>query len=311
MAHYTKLNKSEMSAALREYGITDFRTTHLSGGMANTSYVVWTRDAAYVLTVLDNHHAKSADQLGRLLITLQDNGIQTQSVVRTLKAEVISVSDKRLFILKSYIKGYSPDPLPEEYLNQVGSYLAQIHKIPVPSWLPLRGRRLPTDWRTRIESFADRKFADWLVKKIELTAPLEEFDGPSGLIHGDVFADNIVVDEANRLSIIDWETACHDLFVLDVGMTLVGLCRIEGSFSPKRANLILNSYQVHRCMVENEKASLEMAVIYNSVIIAYHRYLRHHVTYPDRAKQHLYLEFPGFVKTVEERWRQLIAMSNL
>src|SRR5208283_2176079 len=155
----------------RKYGVADFRVEHLSGGMANTSYLISAKSGTYVLTILDNHDAGSADALARLMERLVANGIPTQSVIRSLSDEYVVFFKDRLLMLKTYMDGSCLDPLPEKYLALIGGYLAKVHEVPAPGWMPIQGRRLPPDHQTRMANFADQEFANWLMENIKLTMP--------------------------------------------------------------------------------------------------------------------------------------------
>lgn len=61
------------------------------------------------------------------------------------------------------------------------------------------------------------------------------------------------------------------------------------------AAALVAAYQTRRPLAELERRMLYRAVLYASLVIAYHRYRRHHLTHPDPTKQHLYREIPVFV----------------
>jgi homoserine kinase type II len=255
-----------------------------------------------VLTVLDNHDWESATTVARLLRHLDINGVTVGSVVQATDGEDLTRFESRPVLLRHYVRGVCHDLLPSEWLPEAGRVLASIHAVPPPDHLPSRSRRLPSDALDRIGSFTDRAFADWLLRRLEQAEPLTRLDEPRGLVHGDYFSDNLVVTDEGGIGVLDWETATRDLFVLDLGMAIVGLCRWEGEFLPDRARRLLSGYQQSRELGSCEGAVLWPATLYAAVVIAYHRYLRHHVLYPDPAKQQLYLEIPKFIESCEQRW---------
>lgn len=66
MARYTSLSQAQIDAILAEYPLKPREVAPLSGGAANSSYLVHADSAAYVLTVLDNHDSASAGRLAAL-----------------------------------------------------------------------------------------------------------------------------------------------------------------------------------------------------------------------------------------------------
>jgi homoserine kinase type II len=305
VANYTTLSGPDVASILVQYPIRANRTTPLPGGAANSSYLIQTDSLPYVLTVLDNHDHASAGQLAAMLAHLSEHRIPTSRLVRTSDHAELASFDERPVLVKEFVEGRCDGPLPDGAHGPAGELLARVHAVPVPQWLPTGGRRMPADWTRRVDQFADREFAAWLRDQWRLASTVDRLDGPYGLVHGDYFADNLVVRDGGQLAVLDWETATHDLLVLDIGMAIVGLCRGpggSGEFLPARAVELLRGYDSVRPLSRDERGLLRDAVRYASLVTAYHRYLRHHLTHPDQAKWHLYREIPRFVHSLDELW---------
>jgi homoserine kinase type II len=310
VAGYTALRSGDVEQILARYAIVVGQVEPLSGGAANSSYLVRATSADYVLTVLDNHDEFSARRLGALLTHLVTHEVPTGRPIKTVDGDDVSVFSGRPVLVKEYLPGHSGAPLPAHYLNAAGRLLAEVHAVPVPKWLPVNGRRLPQDSPERMEKFRDAAFVRWLRLRLEQSRVIDTFGGPVGLVHGDYFADNLVVCNNNQLAVLDWETATRDLLVLDIGMAIVGLCRQDGKFLARDASDLLTGYESRRPLGPQERETLRPASIYACLVIAYHRYLRHNVTHPDPDKRHLYLEIPDFVQSLEEQWSSCMGVSS-
>src|SRR5262249_35107760 len=162
-----------------------------------------------------------------------------------------------------------------------------------PAWLPARSRRLPAGASDRCGPLAG-----WLRACLLEAEPLWRLDGPVGLTHGDYFADNLVVGDGGRLGVLGWGHAGRDLLVLDVGMAIVGLCRDGTELQPERVAPLLAGYGEARRLSAAERAALWPATVHAAAVIAYTRYLRRHVTFPD------YREMPAFVESCRRRWHR-------
>lgn len=302
MARYTTLSPAHIEELLAQYGLRPLTARPLAGGAANSSYLVDSDSAPHVLTVLDNHDTQSAEQLAALLEHLVRHHVPTSRPLVTSKGERLTQISGRPVLFKEYIAGRCLPELSADQCRTAGALLAKIHSVQPPAWLPSNARRLPADWLTEAGDFADRKFVDWMTNQWEEARDVESLRGPWGLVHGDYFPDNIVVTSTGDLAILDWETATHDLLVLDIGMAIVGLCRTDGCFHADRAVELLRGYESGRTLTDGEKAQLANAARYASIVIAYHRYRRHHLTHPDPTKQHLYQEIPRFVQSLDNGW---------
>lgn len=304
MARYTTLEFSDVQRLCRGYGLTAHRVETIDGGMANSSHLVSGPEGLHVLTVLDNHSPDSARALARLLEHLSEEGVPTPAPVTTSGGAAVTDHQGRPVMVKPYVPGRCFDVLPSQLLPVTGAALAAVHALSVDGMpdVPLYGRRLPADARLRCDAFSDRDFAAWLLSTLESVDHTTSRDVKPVLVHGDLFADNIVVVDDRELVILDWETASLDDPLIDLGMAVVGLCRVGGQFVPERARSLVQGYTESASTCEIDSADLLDAAVHAALIIAYHRYVRHHVTHPDPAQQHLYREIPPFVDQLRREW---------
>ncbi|MFB9686005.1 phosphotransferase [Amycolatopsis plumensis] len=306
MATYSPLATDTLAQLYERFGLSCATAEPLAGGAANTSYLITTvDDRQYVLTVLDNHDTVSATRLARLLRHLVDCGVPTSEPLPDRSGQPVATLANRLFLLKNYLPGTCQTQLPSSALRAAGALLARLREVPPPAFdLPV-GRRLPADALELAEKFADHDFADWVRTHAALGRLPAANQSRSVLVHGDLAGDNLVLGENGRLAVLDWETAALDLPVVDLGMTLYALCRTDGRFDLARARQLLSGYAEVWPPSGQEWDLLLPAITHAAVLIGYHRYRRHHIRYPDKAKQHLYLEVPPYLADIRTRWPDL------
>lgn len=300
MATYTNLDDIDLAAVTARYGIHDPDLEPLTGGMANSSFKLRSGSGEFVLTVLDNQDLTGARELAERTQALFQRGVPTTEVIPDVDGCTVSVIDSRPVILKRWIHGEVHDPLPDDLLSPAGRLLARLHGVPtdVPG-LPVRTRRLSTKLEAEIDHFPDRGFAQWLTQRFQhVHAREDEMERSSVVIHGDLFADNLLVSPERELFVIDWETASLDDPLLDVGMAIVGLARIDGTLIPHRAQKLVDGYSDIRPLRAEELATVVTETEHAGLIIAFHRYYRHNVRFPDAQKAHIHQELVGFVDSL-------------
>lgn len=303
MALLTDLDDGDIGALLADFGLGLRSARHIHGGMSNTSYRVDTDQGPFVLTVLDHADANGAAQLVDLLEVLCAHGVSTSVPRRTIDGSPSRLFGARPVLVKGWVEGVVPLPATPTCLQAAGAALAHVHAVPPPSSLEAAKRRLPADLGAATARFGDRRLADWLGSVAERCAPVLAAATPSGLCHGDLFPDNLVLGSAGAsgaatLTVLDWECASVDLFVLDVGMAVVGLCRDRGSLVPGRLYDLLAGYGSVRPLEPAERDVLPAAVEHAAAVIAYRRYRQHHITHPDPSKATIHEEMYGFVESV-------------
>jgi len=292
VATYTSLDTLDLPTITRHYGLGTPAAKPLKGGAANSSFLLETTQGdSFVLTALDNHELDSARHLAGITRAFADAGLPTAHVVANLDGQDITVVDGHRFLLKKLIPGQVADPLPIELLPAAGGILARLHGLPAQGLdLPVGTRRLSPHHQDLIADFPDREFADWLTDRLA-TITRHEADHQRGAvpIHGDLFADNLIVGPDGSLSIIDWETASLDDPLLDLGMAAVGLCQdAKGLLSTDRVHQLLQGYAAQRPLSDEDLAELPTEIVHAALIIAFHRYYRHTIRYPnpERATYH-------------------------
>ncbi|SHL02431.1 phosphotransferase [Actinacidiphila paucisporea] len=306
MATYTSLESLDLPSLADRYGLREPVAEPLKGGAANSSFRLDTPGGgrAYVLTALDNHDEAGARHLARITRAFADLGLPTAHVVANSDGEDITVLHGKPYLLKELIPGHVEEPLPDALLPAAGELLAQLHGFPAEALdLPVGTRRLNAAHRAAARAFDDRSFAAWLDEQLaEIGRHEADRQRPAVPIHGDLFADNLIVRPDGGLSVIDWETASVDDPLLDLGMAAVGLCQTpEGCLSPERFRLLLGGYDALRPLSAEDRAELPTEIVHAAVIIAFHRYHRHNVRFPDPERATYYQQMVTFAGTVQAR----------
>jgi homoserine kinase type II len=300
LASYTTAEDLNVPAISDRYRLRDGRISPLKGGAANSSFRLTAREGDFVLTVLDNHDPASAQQLATRSQQLFALGIPTTEVVPDRDGDLAPIVGTQSVLLKSWIEGEVIDPLPEHLLPAAGALLAQLHNLPadLPDF-PAGTRRLSADHEARIADFDDLDFACWLTEQLKVIKEHEARHMRAPVIaHGDLFADNLICRPDGSLAVIDWETVSLDDPILDLGMAAVGLAQDQGHLSPERLRLLVTGYTEVRPLPSDDLFELPTEITHAAVIIAFHRFYRHHVRFPDPARADYHRPLIDFVASV-------------
>ncbi|NNJ05065.1 phosphotransferase [Streptomyces sp. PKU-MA01144] len=307
MAHYTTADQIDLAAVADRYGLTGVSITPLSGGAANSSFQLASDQGEYVLTSLDNHGEDSAATLARHTQALHRLGLPTSEVVPARNGSLIAPIGDRFLILKKWIAGAVQQPLPLALLPEAGDLLARLHALaPHTEGLddvPVGARRLSPEHLAAIPGFADQKFAQWLTSRLDRVraAEADSLRAPC-LIHGDLFDDNVIVRDDGGLSVLDWETISLDDPLLDLGMAAVGLAQDEaGLLDAERLHALLDGYEKTRPLTSVDRAILPLEIEHAALIIAFHRYHRHNVRFPNRERATYHRALVRFTESIAHR----------
>ncbi|MEU3600261.1 phosphotransferase [Streptomyces sp. NPDC006798] len=305
MANYTTIDRIDLPAVVRSYGLAEARLEPLAGGAANSSFHLISTTGEFVLTILDNHDLPSAERLAVHTRAAFRQGMPTSEIVPSVDGSLITRLDGRPVVLKKWIEGRVVQPLPLELLPEAGRILGRLHGVPpeTPGFsdIPVGGRRLSAGHRALIPGFADRDFAAWLTERLDRVDRLEAGRTRAlAVVHGDLFDDNLLVRPDGGLAVLDWETVSLDDPLLDLGMAAIGLAKVDGLLAPDRFNALVSGYREVVPEADTTTVALAVEIEHAALIIAFHRYYRHNVRFPDPAKAALHTEMLGFVDSVKE-----------
>ena len=302
MANYTQLTDAVLRKISKRYGISKVKQTSvLDGGNSNSSYIIRSRKNKYVLTVLEEKSFKETRHLTALLQWLKKKQFLTTELLSRKNGKTIFKYGNKPIILKKWISGKVIKKLNPNLLTRIGHKLGELHQIPVPDILAQEHafglQMFPGVTKEKI----DKKYEAWLEQQIKRLNKKLPSTLPKGLIHGDLFYDNLLIKNGKVKAIIDFEEACHYYLVFDLGMSIVGLCRNKKGISLKKAKALLAGYEQIRKLEPKEKKHLFLFIEYAATATSWWRYWKYNIDAPTPDRKNKHWEMVG----VAEQARKL------
>ncbi len=253
----------------------------MDGGLENTSYCVETNSAKYVLTLWDQKSLKHATNLASLLMYLTDRGIRTSRVVVPPNEPIVVLHDEKPVMLKRYVDGDVTANLTGNLIIQLGEEMARLHEIPAPSYLPQSFPYGRSYFAEVTDSDLRHAYIDWLSEKISYLQKRIPQHLPMALIHGDVFFDNVIVQDDQLMAIIDFAEVCHYYRSFDLGMVIIGVCRDRKGISFEKAGRFIRGYQKETTLQSIERKTLKTCAVYAAVAASFWRFRQYHLRRPE------------------------------
>ena len=172
----------------------------------------------------------------------------------------------------------------ESSLNSLGREMARMHRVPKSEFFPDRYRMGRSLFK---EVLATENVHQKYGSFISLLGENAEFllsglprDLPMGILHGDLFPDN-VLGESEVVAIIDLEESFFGPCAFDLAMAFVGFGWEHGKPVPQRWEALVEGYQSIRALEEDEVSSLPDLHRYATLAIACWRFWKHNLIAPD------------------------------
>ena len=300
MAIYTRIQVSDLRKIVSLYGIEVIDFTPIDAGNTNSNYHVRAKRDEYILTIMEDKSSQEVQNLAILLQWLAKHDFLTSAVLAAGTGEIITYYAGKPVMIKKWIYGKVCENLSIDMLKQIGSYMAQLHKIPAPNYLPKLHPYGLQVFSTVIGKKLDTKYEYWLKGRLQYLEENIPKNLPQGLIHGDIFFDNVLFEDGKIKAIIDFEEACHYYLIFDLGMSVLGLCRTGGKIDLNKTRALIKGYEQIRSLELLEMEFLQFFVEYAAIATSWWRFWKYNIYSPNPNIKDKHWEMVHLAKEVEK-----------
>lgn len=279
---HNQINDTQIYKILSLYDLGEITSYApiLIGGL-NTSFKLNTSDGEFVFTICDNSNKEKISVLITLLNTLIDNKVSTSRIIKQKSGEDFSFYCNKPIYIKEYIKGstlsYHSN---EQIFQQLGLELAKIHNLPNDKF-NCQNKHLSGAFLEEVEEHLPNcDFSKWYHQQKEKLLKEYPQNLPEGLVHADVFFDNIIIADNKFQAIIDFECASYYPYSFDIASALIGCVFDPENISFDRIHPLLSGYQSIRPLSDAELKSIKYFSSYIALSLTAWRYSQYEVKFP-------------------------------
>lgn len=263
MGRFTELDLERARTVGAEFGIAVVSVESLSEGSVNSNFrLTDSSGRRYFGRIYEEQGAEGAAAELVLLDELSRRGVPTTKPLRAGKSPLAFVNDKP-FALYPWIDGdiLCQARVTPAHCAAVGEGLARLHAS-TPHVTALAGGRFRVEDllgrldRIESESPEHRDAALHIRRRLRhYTTARRSLVLPSGVIHGDLFRDNVLWHGEQIAALIDFESASHGVFAFDLMVTIHAWCYGD-AFRPELVEAMLGGYHAVRKLEPAELAAL-------------------------------------------------------
>ena len=270
MAVYTKLSENNLKDFFSKYNLGKLlKFQGIQEGIENSNYFVKTDSGKFILTVYEKR-VEEKDLpffMGLMKNIFNENFPSPEPIINKNGNYITEIFGKKAAVV-SFLEGTSKKNLTPGNCHEVGIYTAKLHMITKNLNIKRTNRLSVNSWRLiyrKIQRDCSKIYPD-LTKIIERNLEVIEDQWPKniprGIIHADLFPDNIFFKGSKLTGIIDFYFSCYDFYALEIAICLNALC-FEGknenlSFNVTKAKKFIDGYSSIRKLTEEEKESLKI-----------------------------------------------------
>ncbi|MBU2532818.1 MAG: homoserine kinase [Alphaproteobacteria bacterium] len=265
MAVYTEVPDDALIAFVESYGlgeVTAFKG--IAEGVENSNFYLATQTGQYILTLYEKRVARGdLPFFVGLVEHLAGRGVRCPVPVHDKAGQAIRELCGRPAAIFTFLDGMSVRRPQARHCEQVGRTLGALHLagagfgLERPNALGLGG------WAPLFAQFEDQSdgiapgLGDLISRELEFLHRAWPGDLPSGVIHADLFPDNIFFRRDEVSGVIDFYFACNDAFGYDIAICLNAWCfEQDHSFNITKGQALFRGYQAVRRLGDAERAAM-------------------------------------------------------
>jgi homoserine kinase type II len=267
MAVYTEVSDVELAGFIANYGLGELQSYKgIAEGVENTNYLVQTARGPFILTLYEKRVAR--DDLPfflGLMEHLASKGVSCPTPMHDAEGRNLADLAGRAAAIVTFLQGVSVKDPTVQHCAAVGRALAELHLAGQDFGMRRANALGPQGWRPLFAKFAAR--ADEVspglgeVIAAELTALEAAWprDLPRGVIHADLFPDNVFFLGGRCSGLIDFYFACNDFLAYDIAICLNAWCFDRTyRFDAEKGRAMLVAYDAVRPLTPGERDAMPL-----------------------------------------------------
>jgi len=270
MAVYTQLNQSKIEEILSNYNLGKLESFKgIEEGIENTNYFLLVNKKKLILTVYEKR-VKSEDLpfFSNLMSSLNNANFKCPAPILNNNNSTITNFDGKKLMIVSFLEGKAKSNLSPDNCKAIGVETAKMHELTKNFKIKRQNDLSVKSWRRLFDSVKDQcsklhmdlpKLIEENLNSVEKNWPK---DLPKGIIHADLFHDNIFFNQDKFSGIIDFYFSCEDFFAFEIAICFNALC-FDGlkenlSFNVTKAKNFIDGYASVRKLSDLEKQSIKI-----------------------------------------------------
>ncbi|HYG85504.1 MAG TPA: homoserine kinase [Azospirillum sp.] len=265
MAVYTEVSDEELSAFAAQYELGEVLSCKgIAEGVENSNFLLVTDTGPYILTLYEKRTRREDLPffLG-LMEHLSEHGVDCPLPVHARDGQALHELCGRPAVIVTFLKGMWPRRIQPQHCAQLGEALARLH-LAGSGFTMTRANALSLGgWQDLFAKCAERAdevregLRDTLARELDDLAAHWPKDLPSGVIHADLFPDNVFFTGDRLSGLIDFYFACNDFLAYDIAICMNAWCfEADGAFNATKARMLLTHYQRVRPLSHGELRAL-------------------------------------------------------
>ena len=270
MAVYTKINNNNILSLSSKFNLGKIiKFKGIKQGIENTNYLLKTKDNKYILTIFEKRvKKKDLPFFMKLMDKLNQQKISCPKPLKDKNGKYLTLIKKKSACVVTFLDGKDKKILNNKNCYNTGKNIAKLHRVSKKIRLYRKNSMSINNLESLLKSIKFKsKIFDSNLKSI-LSKNLNEIKKdwpknlPKGIIHGDLFIDNIFFTNNKFIGFIDFYFSSNDYLMYEIAICINALCfdKKDNKFllNKKKVINLIKGYQIFRKISKKEKNALNI-----------------------------------------------------
>ena len=267
MGVFTNLFQDEIDFIEKKYKIKILEIKNIDNGILNSNFYIKTKNKKYILRIYEANRTIEEEKQELILLDKIADFIPVSTAIKNIDNECISILNNKKIALFEYIDGSFITKIDTHIIREIAMYIGKLHSFSKDFSFEEYNRKTRIDFNFYYneikKSEIDFKFKNELLNSADEISKYDFSILSSGIIHGDIFPDNVLLDKYNNIKVIfDFNESYYAPFIFDIAIVINFWIKINDFDFFTENNLIrdfLNYYSKYRKITKEELKSLDIA----------------------------------------------------
>jgi len=247
MAVYTKINNKDILSLSQKFNLGKIIKFYgIAKGIENTNYLLKTNNNKYILTIFEKRvQKKDLPFFIKLMDNLNQQKINCPKPIKGKNGKYLTLIKNKTACIVTFLNGKDKQNLNNKNCYDVGKNIGRLHKATHKIKLYRKNSMSINNLESLLKNIKFRSNTIVPNLKSVLRTNLREIKKewpknlPKGIIHGDLFIDNIFFNKDKFSGFIDFYFSCNDYSMYEIAICINALC-----FDKRNNKFVLNNQKV-------------------------------------------------------------------
>lgn len=260
MSVFTSLTAPQVSAWLKHYSLGTLESIEgIAEGVQNSNFFLTTSHGRYVLTIFEQLARSELPFFINLMAHLARHGVPCPAPLANRDNDYLGELQRKPAVIVTRLPGKSTIAPTLAQCAAIGAMLADLH-IAAQSYGGRQAHQRGAVWcretATLVQPFLNEEDAALLRDELRYQAQHRPGDLPRGVIHADLFRDNVLFDGDRVSGLLDFYFAGVDDLLFDLAVTVNDWCiKPDGHLDAERSAALLAAYRASRPLTASERSA--------------------------------------------------------